>query len=75
MAYWQQARGAPHLLCHKLSLAFTTDLEKSVAGHVLHSRVPLVHELEQLVDDRLQELPVRPQEPGVLAHDVPAEKG
>lgn len=30
----------------------------------------LVHELEQLVDNRLEEPPVGPEEPGVLAHDV-----
>jgi hypothetical protein len=37
----------------------------------LHARVRLVHELEQLVDHRLEELPVRAQELGVLAHHVP----
>jgi hypothetical protein len=31
----------------------------------------LVHELEQLVHDGLQELPVSAQELGVLANDVP----
>jgi hypothetical protein len=30
----------------------------------------LVHELEELVDDRLQELPVRLQEPRVLSDNV-----
>jgi hypothetical protein len=42
-----------------------------VARHVLHARVELVHELEQLVHDRLEELPVRAQEPRVLADDIP----
>ena len=37
----------------------------------LHSRVCLVHELEQLVDDRLEELPVGSEELGVLTHHVP----
>lgn len=32
----------------------------------------LVHELEELVDNRLQELPVRFQESWVLTNDVPA---
>lgn len=38
----------------------------------------LVHELEQLVDDRLEELPVRLEEPRVLAdnvHDVGRDDG
>ena len=29
-----------------------------------------MHELKELVDDGLEELPVGPQEAGVLAHDV-----
>ena len=32
--------------------------------------VRLVHELEELVDDCLQELPVRLEEPRVLADDI-----
>jgi hypothetical protein len=32
-----------------------------------------MHELEQLVDDRLEELPVIPQEAWVLAHNIPAQ--
>ena len=36
----------------------------------LNSFVCLMHELEQLVDDRLEEPPVRPQEPRILSDDV-----
>jgi hypothetical protein len=36
-------------------------LDESIAGHVLHSVVGLVHELEQLVHYSLQELPVLSQ--------------
>ncbi len=43
------------------------------AAH-LHAGVRLVHELEQLVDDRLEELPVRTQEARVLPHHVPAAR-
>jgi hypothetical protein len=39
----------------------------------LHAGVRLVHELEQLVDDRLEELPVVPQEARVLPHNIPAQ--
>jgi hypothetical protein len=39
----------------------------------LHARVCLVHELKQLVDHRLEELPVLAQELGVLAHHIPAD--
>ena len=41
----------------------------------LHPRVRLVHELKQLVDHCLQELPVVAQEAGVLAHHIPAAAG
>jgi hypothetical protein len=54
----------------KLALALVADLQEGVARHVLHAGVRLVHELKQLVDDRLEELPVRAQELGVLADDV-----
>jgi hypothetical protein len=46
------------------------DLEEGVARHVLHAGVHLVHELEELVDDRLEELPVRAQEAWILPDDV-----
>jgi len=36
----------------------------------LYSFMCLVHELEQLVDDGLEEPPVRSQEPRVLADNV-----
>lgn len=39
----------------------------------LHAGVRLMHELEQLVDDRLEELPVVPQEARVLPHNIPAQ--
>ncbi len=31
-----------------------------------------MHELEELIDHRLQELPVIPQESGILPDDIPA---
>jgi hypothetical protein len=37
----------------------------------LHAGVGLVHELEEFVDDRLEELPVCAKETRVLADDVP----
>ena len=36
----------------------------------LNSFVSLMHELKQLVDDRLEEPPVRPQESRILSDDV-----
>ena len=59
-----------HLQDDKLAAALLGNLEEGVARHVLHARVELVHELEELVDDRLEELPVRAQEARVLADDV-----
>ncbi len=41
----------------------------------LHAGMCLVHELEELVDDRLQELPVVAQEARVLPHHIPAALG
>jgi len=46
------------------------DLNESVAGHVLHAVVRLVHELKQFVDDGLEEAPVSAQEARVLTDDV-----
>lgn len=44
-----------------------------LAGHPhLHSWVCLVHELKQLVDHCLEELPMLTQELGVLPHNIPA---
>mmetsp|Transcript_7823 Transcript_7823/g.13470 ORF Transcript_7823/g.13470 Transcript_7823/m.13470 type:complete len:443 (-) Transcript_7823:1690-3018(-) len=58
------------LLDDKLPLTLAGDLEERVARHVLHSGVHLVHELEQFVDHRLEELPVCAQKARVLADDV-----
>ena len=46
------------------------NLQVRLACHVLDSRVTLVHELVQLVHDRLQEGPVVDQEAGELADHV-----
>ena len=46
------------LLRDKLSFTFLGDLQKRVARHILDAWMQLVHELKQLVDDRLQELPM-----------------
>ena len=46
------------------------NLEERVARHVLDARVQLVHELEQLVHHRPEELPVGPKESRVLSDDV-----
>mmetsp|Transcript_114407 Transcript_114407/g.324612 ORF Transcript_114407/g.324612 Transcript_114407/m.324612 type:complete len:373 (+) Transcript_114407:638-1756(+) len=55
---------------HELPRALLANLQERVHRHLLDAREGLVHELEQLEDDRLQELPVGPQEPWVLADDV-----
>lgn len=67
-----KGRGDGDLLDDEFPLALVADLEEGFAGHVLHARVGLVHELKQLVHHRLQKLPVVAQEAGVLPHDVPA---
>jgi len=51
------------------------DLDERITGHVLDSLMTLVHELEQLVDDRLEELPVDAQKPRILADDVHDVRG
>ena len=56
----------------KLPLALVADLQEGLAGHVLDTRVHLVHELEQLVHHCLQELPVVPQKPRILPNHIPA---
>mmetsp|Transcript_41703 Transcript_41703/g.77115 ORF Transcript_41703/g.77115 Transcript_41703/m.77115 type:complete len:336 (+) Transcript_41703:162-1169(+) len=53
-----ERRGLVRLERDELSLALGRDFEEGVARHVLDARVALVHELEQLVHDRLQKLPV-----------------
>mmetsp|Transcript_45937 Transcript_45937/g.139255 ORF Transcript_45937/g.139255 Transcript_45937/m.139255 type:complete len:499 (-) Transcript_45937:491-1987(-) len=68
----------PLLLHHEFPLALLADLKKRVHRHLLHSREGLVHELEQLEDHRLEELPMGPQEPRVLpddVHDVAGDHG
>lgn len=47
------------------------DLQKRLTRHVLHPRVRLVHELKELVDHRLEKLPVVAQKAGVLPHNIP----
>ena len=44
--------------------------EISLASAHLNPLMCLVHELKELVHHRLEEPPVRPQEPRVLPHDV-----
>mmetsp|Transcript_13038 Transcript_13038/g.37524 ORF Transcript_13038/g.37524 Transcript_13038/m.37524 type:complete len:393 (+) Transcript_13038:661-1839(+) len=58
------------LIRHELPLALLADLEEGVDGHLLHTRKVFVHELEQLEQHGLEELPVRSQEARVLANDV-----
>ena len=59
-----------YLNLDKLPPALDGYLDERVARHVLDTLVGLVHELEQLVYNRLQEPPVGPEKSGVLAHDV-----
>lgn len=59
-----------HLRHHKLALALVANLQKRFARHVLHPRVRLVHKLKELVDHRLEKLPVVAQKAGVLADDI-----
>ena len=63
---------------NKVAPARLGNLDESIAGHVLDTLVRLVHELKQLVDDRLEELPMRLEEAGILAdnvHDVGGDDG
>ena len=60
----------PHLDLYKLPPALLRNLDESVASHVLHTLVGLVHELEQFVHDCLQEAPVCAEEAWILPHDV-----
>jgi hypothetical protein len=68
----QQAHGSAWQLMRTLTRAAPRKHTHTLAARHLHARVRLVHELKQLVDDGLEELPVLPQELGVLAHHVPA---
>ena len=54
----------------KFALTLRGNLQESVARHVLHPRVRLVHEFKQLVHHRLKKLPVQSQKPRVLSYDV-----
>jgi hypothetical protein len=70
--------GLAWLMGYKVSTAFVGDFDKSVASHVLDAFVCLVHELEKLVDNRLEELPMGLEESGILAdnvHDVAGHDG
>lgn len=58
------------LVRRELPRAVQRDLQKRVTGHLLHSRIRLLHELEQLLAHRLQEVPVRLHERRVLPYDV-----
>mmetsp|Transcript_2039 Transcript_2039/g.4526 ORF Transcript_2039/g.4526 Transcript_2039/m.4526 type:complete len:344 (-) Transcript_2039:668-1699(-) len=55
---------------HESPLALLADLQEGVHRHVLDAREGLVHELEELKHQGLEELPVGSQEAGVLANDV-----
>lgn len=46
------------------------DFDESITSHILNSLVSLVSELEQLVDDSLEELPVSFKETRILTDDV-----
>ena len=63
-----------HLDLYKLSFALVTDLEEGFTGHVLDAWVSLMHELEELVDHGLQELPMVAQKAWILTHHIPAAK-
>lgn len=58
------------LKCDKVTLALAGDLDECIASHILDTLVRFVHELEELVDDSLEELPVGLQETWILADDV-----
>ena len=58
------------LLHYEMSPALLSDLDERVTGHILHTLVRFVHELEEFVHDRLQEFPMGFQEARVLTDDV-----
>jgi len=62
--------GLSRLLSDEVTTALLSDLDESIAGHVLNSLVRFVHKLEKLVDDRLEELPVGLEESRVLSDDI-----
>ena len=47
-----------------------SDFDESITSHVLNTLVSLVSELEELVDDSLEELPVSFEESRVLTNNV-----
>ena len=49
-----------YLDCYKVSFTFLSYLDEGITSHVLDSIVCFVHELEQLVHNRFEELPVLP---------------
>ena len=68
----------PHLDLYKLPPALLRNLDESVARHVLHSLVGLVHELEKFVHHCLQEAPMGPEKARILSnnvHDVGGDDG
>ena len=58
------------LLHDEVPTTLLGDFDEGVTSHVLDTLVRFVHELEQLVHNSLEELPVRLQETGVLADNV-----
>jgi hypothetical protein len=58
------------LVHHEVPSTFLGDLDESITGHVLDTLVGLVHEFEELVDNRLQEFPVCLEESRILADNV-----
>ena len=67
-----------YLNLDELSPTLDGNLDEGVAGHILDALVSLVHELKQFVHHGLEEPPVRPEEPRVLAdnvHDVGGDDG
>ena len=78
--------GFANLADDEVPSALLRDLDKCIASHVLytctwgknqaqterwkHTFVRLVHKLEELVDDSLEELPMRFEEARILANDV-----
>ena len=50
-----------------------TDFKEGFAGHVLNTRMRLMHELKEFVDHSLEEFPVVAEKPWILAHDIPTQ--
>lgn len=58
------------MLHDKVPATFLRDLDEGIACHVLHAFMCLVHELEQLVNDGFEELPMCFQEARILSNNV-----